>query len=347
MKLKFSPPKPPSLRFRGSELMSGGHQEPRKDRPAGRHGDRLRWKEFASLALLLITLILISCAPTPQKGTYLQFADATGETVYLDKKPERVAVMFSSFADIWVLSGGECAMTVGESVERGIVPSGTPLADGGAGKTLNTETIIAASPELVILSADVEGQVKAARTLKAAGIPCAMMRVESFTDYLSVLDLFCRINGSDAYEKYGTAVKDRIDILLSSLPDNTERDILFIRSGSSAASAKAKTGEEHFAAAMLDEIGAHNIADDAPVLLDGLSLEAVIKADPDIIFVTLMGNEKSARAYVDSLFASPAWQTLDAVKNGRVVFLPRELFQYKPNARWAEAYEFLINALAH
>lgn len=299
------------------------------------------------LALLLITFILISCAPTVQNGTYMEFTDATGSTVALEEKPERVAVTFSSFADIWVLSGGECFMTVGESVERGIVPENTLLADVGAGKTLNTELLIAADPDLVILSADVEGQVKAARTLTAAGIPCALMRVESFEDYLSVLELFCKINGTDNYEEYGTAQKKRIDGMLASLPHTEPQKILFIRSGSSAASAKAKTAEEHFAAAMLDEIGAHNIADDAPVLLDGLSLEAVIKADPDIIFVTLMGNEKSARAYVDSLFASPAWQTLDAVKNGRVVFLPRELFQYKPNARWAEAYEFLINAMAH
>jgi iron complex transport system substrate-binding protein len=297
--------------------------------------------------LLLVTFILISCTPLPQNGAYMEFTDSAGETVYLDKKPERVAVLFSSFADIWVLAGGECAMTVGESVERGIVPNGTPLADNGAGKTLNTEIIIAAEPDLVILSADVEGQIKAARTLKAAGIPCALMRVESFEDYLWALDIFCRINGSDAYEKHGAEVKDRIDTMLSSLPDNAHRDILFIRSGSSAASAKAKTADEHFAAAMLREIGAHNIADDAPVLLDGLSLEAVIKADPDIIFVTLMGSEESARAYIDSLFTSPAWQTLSAVKNGRVVFLPKELFQYKPNANWDKAYEFLINAVAH
>ncbi len=294
---------------------------------------------------LIIAFLLISCAPLPQNGTYMEFTDSAGQTVRLDKRPERVAVLFSSLADIWVLSGGGCAMTVGESVERGIVSDGTPLADGGAGKTLNIEIILAAEPDLVILSADVEGQIKAARTLKAAGIPCALMRVESFADYLSVLDIFCRINGSDAYENYGAEVKNRVDDLLNSLPEGAERDILFIRSGSSAASAKAKTADEHFAAAMLDEIGAHNIADDAPVLLDGLSLEAVIKADPDIIFITLMGNEKSARAYIDSLLTSPAWQTLSAVQNGRVVYLPRELFQYKPNARWAEAYEFLINAL--
>ena len=34
-----------------------------------------------------------------------------------------------------------------------------------------------------------------------------------------------------------------------------------------------------------------------------------------------------------------------AVKGGRCHYLPKELFQYKPNARWAEAYEYLIDLL--
>ena len=36
---------------------------------------------------------------------------------------------------------------------------------------------------------------------------------------------------------------------------------------------------------------------------------------------------------------------LSAVKGGRCHYLPKELFQYKPNARWAEAYEYLIDLL--
>ena len=36
---------------------------------------------------------------------------------------------------------------------------------------------------------------------------------------------------------------------------------------------------------------------------------------------------------------------LSAVQEGRVYVLPRELFHYKPNARWAEAYEYLLAIL--
>lgn len=308
----------------------------------------MRRKKFAFLAILLTAFLFSSCTPLPQKGTYIQFTDSVGETVYLDQKPQRTAVLFSSFAEIWVLAGGECAVTVGESIERGLVPEDTPTVDGGAGKTVNTELLLSLAPELVILNADIAAQVKAAEILRAADVPCALLRVESFEDYLNTLKLFTDILGTpDNYEKYGKAVKDDVDLLLATFDAGKEKgpDILFIRSGASASSAKAKRGGDHFAAAMLDELGAHNIADDAPILLDGLSLEAVLRSDPQIIFITLMGNEAGARAYVDGLLASPPWQKLTAVREGRVVFLPRELFQYKPNARWADAYEFLTNAL--
>ena len=40
------------------------------------------------------------------------FEDSSGNSITLSGKPERVAVLFSSFADIWRLSGGECYVTV-------------------------------------------------------------------------------------------------------------------------------------------------------------------------------------------------------------------------------------------
>ena len=56
---------------------------------------------------------------------------------------------------------------------------------------------------------------------------------------------------------------------------------------------KAK-GEDTVAGAILKELGAHNIADDNESLLEDLSLESVIEADPDYILVMTMGSEENA-----------------------------------------------------
>ena len=123
------------------------------------------------------------------------------------------------------------------------------------------------------------------------------------------------------------------------------RKILFVRAGSSAKYTKAKTAENHFVCVMLDKLGTENIADKAPVLLEGLSMEEILRSDPDAVFFTTMGAEEGAVAYMESLLEDPVWSCLAAVQAGRVYHLPKDLFQYKPNARWDEAYEYLFTLL--
>ncbi len=293
--------------------------------------------------LLLACLLLTACAaPSESDGTAkpYTFTDAAGNTVSVSSCA-RVAVLFSSLADIWVSAGGAVTVTVGETVERGIVANGVMLVDSGAGKTVNTEALIAAAPDLVILSADIPAQVAAADLCYAAGIPAALLRVESFAEYLTVLKIFTDLTGQpQRYTALGTAQKERIDALVTAQPFAGKR-ILFIRAGSSARSVKAKDSTDNFAAAMITELGAANVADEAPLLLDGLSMEAVLAADPDYIFFTAMGDEAASKAFVTDMLTEDAWQGLRAVRAGRWGYLPKELFHYKPCARWAEAYAYL------
>ena len=124
-------------------------------------------------------------------------------------------VLFSSFADIWKTAGGTVAVTVGESVERGFADESAVLVDAGAGKTINTESLIAAEPDLIIGSLDIEAQADAVKLAAQAGIPAAAFKVEAFADYLRVLKICTAITGNaEAYETYGTAVQERVEEIL-------------------------------------------------------------------------------------------------------------------------------------
>lgn len=311
-------------------------------------------KRRCKLFCLLLTLCLLpfalflSCeeknGPVGAKG--YAFTDSTGHEMVLQKAPERVAVLLSSFADIWCLAGGEVAVTVGESVERGICREDVTLVDEGAGKSINTEVLIASAPDLVILSADIPAQVKAAVLCREAGIPVAEMRVECFAEYLAMLKICTDLTGrSDLYEQYGTAQKTQIDALIANKPLDGSK-ILFVRAGTSARSVKPKSSEDHFAAAMLKELGAINIADGTPLLADGLSMEYILAENPDHIYFTAMGDEQGSRAFVEQMLKSPEWQALTAVKNGNYTFLRKENFHFKPNQSWASAYAYLCEGIA-
>ena len=90
-----------------------------------------------------------------------------------------------------------------------------------------------------------------------------------------------------------------------------------------------------------------NVADSETSLLDNLSMEAIIRAQPDYIFVVVQGTDPTeAEALLEStLLSNPAWSTLTAVREGRYHVLDNSLYNLKPNARWGEAYEKLSQIL--
>jgi iron complex transport system substrate-binding protein len=296
---------------------------------------------------LLICFCFASC--TEEKTdceVYYSFIDSEDREVALEKKPQKVAVLFSSYAEMWTLAGGEVNITVGESVERGFADESTVLVDSGAGKTIDREILIASAPDFVIASADIAAQAELAGYLDSVGIPCALFRVDSFYDYAEVMEDLCAITErDDLYEKNVTKIADEIENILNSVDRSRAPRIIFVRCGSSASSTKAKNAEENFVCKMIAELGGVNIADEAPELCDGLSLEAILTAQPEKMLISTMGNEQKSREYMDSVLKSEPWQALGAVKNQDYVYLGKELFQFKPNARWAEAYKFLAEYL--
>lgn len=301
------------------------------------------------LTAAMLVLSLAACSYSDaeiQKQSYYSFTDHCGNTIELRHKPQKVAVLFSSFADIWTTAGGDVAVTVGESVERGFASDTVTLVDGGAGKSIDNELLVASKPDFVICSADIAAQQQTSQLLKTARIPCASFRVETFEDYLEVLKICTDITGnSKLYTTCGTDVQKRIDELLNGINTEPSEKILFIRAGSGASVTKAKTADDHFAAAMLKQLGTYNIAENAPVLLDGLSIEEIITENPEYIFISTMGDETAAKEYISSVFAQPEWQVLSAVKNEKYIFLPKDLFQYKPNSKWDKAYEYLKDVI--
>ncbi len=309
-------------------------------------------KKFTSLiclltAALLIVSLMTACkkeeAVTADENAFYTFTDSLGNEVVLEKKPERVAVLFSSLCNVWKNAGGQASITVGESVERGFCGEDALLVDSGAGKSINTELLISGRPDFVIYSSDVPAQRQAGEVLEKAGIPSAAIRLDSFEDYLRALKIFCDITENPHYYgTFGETVKEKIDYRLKTAKSLKEKPkILFIRSGSNQSSCKAKKAEDNFAAKMLEELGCVNIADSAPVLLDGLSVEQVLTNPPDYVFVSIMGDEEAGRAYMEEVFASEAWRSLDC----EIHYLPKELFQYKPCEKWSLAYDYLAEAL--
>ena len=110
---------------------------------------------------------------------------------------------------------------------------------------------------------------------------------------------------------------------------------------------KAKNSQSSIMGAMLNDLGCINLADSEESLLENLSIEYILKEDPEYIFITQRGDdEEGMKKYVQSYFEDhPLWKELSAVKNNNVYFMDKNLYNLKPNHRWAEAYRGLAEVL--
>lgn len=283
-------------------------------------------------------------------GSYV-FTDDLGNEVTVSS-PERVIACMGSFAEIWTLSGGELVGVSDDALDGyGDVAEG--VATIGDFTAPNLEQIIALEPDFVIMTGASTGkdgsasQVELKESLEASGITVAYFAVTNFNDYLRMFEICCNINDrADLFEEHGTSVKQAIDAIIAESDEksNPSPDVLLMTTysgGTRVQNSSTMTG------AMLADLGAANVADENKSLLKEFSLEAVIEMNPQYILVVPMGNDDAAalKNLEEATASNPAWSSLDAVKNGNYVVLDKELFQYKPNERWAESYQVLYDIL--
>lgn len=306
--------------------------------------------------LLLMALLLASCAgprpdpsPSPSPGAAeepVSFTDDLGRTLELPP-PRRVAALIGSFADIWCLAGGRDTLiaAAGDAWTNFDLNLNADTADLGSVKEPNLEVLLAARPDFVLASCNTQADLDLMAAFEDAGIPAAYFEVDSFADYLRMLDVCSRLTGCpERYEEYGAQVQARVEQAVAR-QDGSAPTVLYIRASGSSCTVKGSEGS--VLGEMLAALGCVNVADREGALLENLSLEGVIAADPDYIFSVLQGADKDkAQAVLDStLLSNPAWNSLRAVREGRFYTLDHTLYNLKPNARWGEAYEKLADIL--
>lgn len=288
------------------------------------------------LLCLWMAAMLCSCASA------LCFTDALGRSVEIDHA-ERVVSLYHSYGDAWRISGGSLAGSVQD--DSGSFDTSDETANLGSHLHPNMELLFALEPDFVLLSADVSTHREIAAILEDAQIPCALFSTPDHESYMDSIRIFTQLTGrEDLYLQQLEAVERPIQACIEqaqALPDHPTA--LLIRAHSTAV--KARGSEGTVAGEILKDMGFINLADSNGALSDGISMEAVLAADPDYIFVILQGSSSEAaeRSLASVLTDNPAWNTLSAVQNGRFIILDRALFHYHPNAHWAQAYEFILN----
>lgn len=308
--------------------------------------------------IVLITCVLACCgqageeadAQNPEEAvahaeaTY-DFTDDLGREVKVSSF-ERTAALLGSYADMWILAGGEICAAPDDAFEDLDLPLPEECVNLGGTKSLNLELLLAAEPDFVLASTNTSQHLEWQQAMEGAGITVAYFDVACFEDYLRVLKICTDITGQpERYTQYGTDLEERIDEILEGVMDKKPQTVLVLRA--SATNIRAKNSDGNVLGEMLESLRCENIADSDESLLETLSVESIILRNPDKIFIVQSGDDmEGTQKNIENMFReNPLWNELDAVKNDRVYYMDKRLYGFKPNALWAEAYRQLEELL--
>ncbi len=270
----------------------------------------------------------------------LTVTDGTDRQVTIDKAPTKVVCLYGSYADLWDGAEGKLAGVIKSKNLEGRFTEAKLI--GTIGKP-NVEAILALEPDLVILSSKVSKQKALTSILDSSNIPYYDARCESLEETDKLFKDFCAIlDHNDVYQNKMIPMIADINKLKAQ-----KKDFTYLLLFSSAKSIKTK--DDNIAAEIIDNLGGKNITKDYKIADEEskqFSFEKILEANPDYIFIQTMGDVEKAKSRLEKdIYANAAWSSLTAVKEKRLYYLPKDLFMFKPNLKYADAYQYMLDIL--
>jgi iron complex transport system substrate-binding protein len=311
-------------------------------------------KRYLRLSVLIMLIAVMSLMTfsvlqakqaTPDKGKasgYLKVKDDAGRTVILQHKPSRIVVLSPSFLELLYAVDGKAVGRPSSSMKLDASKQDPDIQEVGFVYNINLEKVVALQPDLVIAMKGMNDMLVPA--LESDGIPVLVLQYRTYDDVYDKIALFGDIAGN---QKKAAAMLQTIKAKLKSITDKlpgqtTKVAILFATSKSVSLELENSIAGNTAKLLRLRNVAADSRPIDAGSDMTPYSLEKLVESDPDLIFVVTMGKtDEIAKTMREDVENNPAWSTLRAVRNKKLIFLPSELFLLNPGLRIPEAAEYM------
>ncbi len=280
----------------------------------------------------------------PEKP-FLTVTDDSGRTVVLKKKPERVVSLATSYLNMIDAVGGTIVGRASSKV--GELPEAMRnVPEVGWVYNINLESLIGLKPDLVI--ANKNQHEKFLPLLESNKIPVIAINPKTYDEVKDKLVVIGKIYG---VPERGEAVAAKMDQQIRAVTDklpHEEKRIVILHATPSNVTVEL---ENSIAGCVAKILGFKNVVAGSKNLKGKpektpYSMETLVEKNPEIIFITFMGNdgeiENRLRADVKS---NPAWSSLKAVRNDKVYLLPEKLFLLNPGLNYPEAVEYMAKTV--
>ncbi|MBR1645908.1 MAG: ABC transporter substrate-binding protein [Selenomonadaceae bacterium] len=300
-------------------------------------------KKFLS-AILIAGMFLTGCGSEKtsepvevnQQKIFAEVTDDAGNKIILPQKPTRIVVTSAGFLEPMHAVGCEI---VGRPDSKNQMPDWAKnLPSVGQVYQIDNERLISCAPDLVVVNKGMNE--KLLPLLAENKIPALVVEMKTFDDVKRSLKLFATLSGNvEAGDKIIREMDNEISAVLDKVPKknlrvailhSTAQGVTVQLDGSIAGSIVKMFGWENVAAGMTP---LEKNPDAAPY-----SMETLAQQNPEIIFVTSMGDADKIKAnMLAAISENDAWQAIGAVKENRLYFLPQDLFLLSPGLKYPEA----------
>ena len=280
-------------------------------------------------------------APAEKKpesaAAFATIKDDLGREVTLPKKPERIVVTSASFLEPLHAVGGD---VVGRPDSKSLPDWAKDKTSIGRVYNVDLEKLLSCAPDLVIANKGMNE--KLLQSLEINNIPCLVVDMKNYEEVKNEVRIFAQVTGEKENGDALIASMDgKIKAVQNRLPKEKRR-VVILHSTAQGLSVQLDTSIAGSAAKML---GFENVASGMSPLEGNpdaapYSIETLVEQNPEILFVTSMGKiEEIKRGMEETIASNPAWQTIPAVKNGKMYYLSQEHFLLSPGIRYPDAVE--------
>jgi iron complex transport system substrate-binding protein len=252
----------------------------------------------------------------------ISVTDDAGHVVTLDAPAQRVISMIPAQTEIVrILAGTERLVA---RTQWDTDPELAHLPSTGNALSPSVEWLVAQRPDLVIAWPDNDAR-NVINQLRPLGIPVYSSRVENLSQIESMIRRLGVLLGAEARaDSLVRSLSSQLDSVRAAVAGLPRPTVLYALSIDPPMAAGANT----FVGQVIEAAGGTNLFADLQQPWPQVSLEEVLRRQPDVILLPV-GEATSGSAAM--LRTRPGWRDLDAVRNGRVYEVDANLF-HRPGA---------------
>jgi len=253
----------------------------------------------------------------------VSFRDDFGDTLSLRRLPRRIVSLNPATTELFFALGAGDRLA-GRTHFDLYPPEAQAVTDLGNALPPNVEAVLGVRPDLVTLYASESNRDAAAR-LHAAGVPTLTLRIDHIADFQRAVKILGLVVGDTVRANTVADTVGRTLARVRAAMQGVPRVTAFWKAWDSPVIA---IGGGSFLSELVDIAGGRNIYGDDPRPAFDVTIEDVVRRDPDVVFA---GPESGAR-----MTAAPAWRALRAVRDGRILIVDTMLVG-RPGVRLGEA----------